>query len=250
MEGALIVPRITTRGYYDRRTAERLKQREYGVYPVNLLGDLVKLDEFVVVVHGMRNDSRGAASKVLIVADTLENLNYAGKVIGFSYDSDVIGGHQRSNLGALQVAREIAIMNGLHLARFVQDINMANPNTRIRIMGHSLGSEVVVHAIRHLSRFKNRNSVEAVYLFAASIGREYLNQSQVLESLQYTIRTTLTNYYFTNDEELQIGHSNGHNPYPAGLYGIGCKHDVIRDVRVHPLNHRFSSYAAVMPSFP
>lgn len=210
----------------------------------------MKLDEFVVVVHGMRNDSRGAASKVLIAVDTLSNLKYTSKIIGFSYDADIIGGHQRDNLEALRVARTIATMNGLHLARFIQDIKAENPNVRIRIMGHSLGSEIAIHAAQHLYEFKNHNSVEAVYLFAASIGREYLNQLQVLRSLQYTIRTKLTNYYYTDDEELKISHSNGHNPYPAGLYGIESDLDMIRDVRVSPLNHRFSSYTAVLPSFP
>lgn len=246
----MTVPRITTRGYYDRRTARRLKQRKYGVYPSNLFKDLVKLDEFVVVVHGMRNDSRGAASKVLIAADALADMNYTKKVIGFSYDADVIGGHQRNNLGALQVARTIATMNGIHLALFIQDIKIENPDASIRIMGHSLGSEIVIHAAQHLHELKNHNSIEAAYLFAASIGREYLNQPQVSRSLQSVIHTTLTNYYYTDDEELQIGHNNGHNPYPAGLYGVGSNLDTIQDVQVSPLNHRFSSYAKVLPSFP
>lgn len=246
----MIIPRITTRGYYDRRTGGRLKERDYGVYPHGLLKELVNLDEFVVVVHGMRNDSRGAASKVLIATNTLTEMNYTGKIIGFSYDADVIGGHQRDNLEALRVARAIATVNGLHLAKFIQDIRSENPDVRIRIMGHSLGSEIVIHAAQRLDELNNYNFIEAVYLFAASIGREYLNRPSVLESLQHTIRTKLVNHYYTDDEELAIGHNNGHNPYPAGLFGIQSSLDMIQDVQVSPANHRFFSYMAVLPSFP
>lgn len=246
----MTVPRITTRGYYDRRTGIRIKQKDYGTYPPNLFKNLTKLDEFVIVVHGMRNKSSGAASKVAIAADRLTRLNYTHKTIGFSYDSNVINGHLRNNLEALRVARTIATMNGFHLARFIQDIKKTNAGVKIRVMGHSLGSEVVIHAVQNLFGFEEADAIEAAYLFAASIGRQHMNRPSVRKAIKYTIRTKLNNYYYTNDEELQISHRNGHNPYPSGLYGIKSDTDAIQDIKVSPENHRFFSYAAVLPSFP
>lgn len=245
-----MIPRITTRGYYDRRTGRRIVRRDYGEYPRGLVGSLRELDEFVVVVHGMRNDSAGAAAKVSIATEALAGLGYDGKIIGFSYDADVINGHKRGNLVALRVARDIATENGQSLAKFINDMVSGKPRIRIRIIGHSLGSEVVVESIRHLAKMRTGPAIEAVYLFAASVSRSYVNLAAVSEDIRRAVRGPVTNYYYTKDEELQIGHDSGHNNYPIGLFGSGADTGAIKDVQVRPLNHRFTSYAAVLSAFP
>lgn len=245
----MIFPRITTRGYYDRATGATINNRKYSVFPPGLGRRLSGSSEIAIMVHGMRNDSVGAASKIQIATQRLAELGYAHPVIGYSYDSNIAGAHlARNRTQALAVARVVARKNGLNLASFIADFKEANPDTAIRLLGHSLGSEVILRAIHLLDQKNAPGMVEAVYLFAASATRQEMSRSG--EVLGRVIRDGLTNYYGPNDEELSEGHKSGVNPYPVGLCGMGADLPKCRDVRVSPENHRFASYAAVLKSFP
>ena len=75
-------------------------------------------------------------------------------VVGFSYDSNTLGAHvRRHQRRALEAGRRIARANGRHLARFVTDFkrDRANLGTRVRLLGHSLGSEVIFHTMMYLA---------------------------------------------------------------------------------------------------
>lgn len=245
----MALPRITTRGYYDRATGATINGRKYSLFPPGLVRRLSGSAEIAIMVHGMRNDSAGAASKIQIATQRLAELGYTHPVIGFSYDSNIAGAHlARNRARALAVARIVARKNGLNLAFFITDFKRASPETAIRILGHSLGSEVILSAIRHLDQKNAPGMVEAVYLFAASVTRQ--DMSRCGAALGGVIKAGLTNYYGPNDEELSEGHGSGINPYPVGLCGMRAGLPGCRDVRVSPENHRFASYAAVLESFP
>ena len=241
--------RITTRGYYDRRTGDLRRHARYSVYPPNLLKTLAGSPEVAIMVHGMRNDSAGAASKVRIASERLASLGYAHPVIGFSYDADVVGAHlERNYRQVLGVARMIARQNGLHLAAFLEDFAQNNPATSIRMLGHSLGSEVIVSAARNLYGGGRGPFILSVHLFAASATQDAVRSAQPM--LAAAVSGMIKNYYHTGDEELMQGHDSGLNPCPVGLCGAGMKWDQLRDILVSPENHRFASYAAVLDSFP
>lgn len=243
-----VVGRVTTRGYYDRRTGGVLRARRYSVYPPNLLKVLAGSPEVAIMVHGMRNDSAGAASKVTIASERLASLGYGHPVIGFSYDSDVVGAHlRRGYVRALEVARTIAEKNGLHLAAFLEDFARSH-DTAVRLMGHSLGSEVIVSAVRHLRRGGHVPPIRSVHLFAASATREEVASARHI--LDEAVSDSIKNYYHTGDEELARGHDSGLNKYPAGLCGMGFDDEKFQNIPVSPENHRFASYAAVLESFP
>ena len=243
-----VVGRITTRGYYDRRTGGALRARRYSVYPPNLLRKLAGSPEVAIMVHGMRNDSAGAASKIRIASERLASLGYGHPVIGFSYDSDVVGAHlRRGYTRALGVARVIAEKNGSHLAAFLEDFTRSHA-TAVRILGHSLGSEVIISAVRHLSKGGHAPPIRSVHLFAASATREEMASARRM--LDGAVSDAIKNYYHEGDEELARGHDSGLNPYPAGLCGMGFDDDKFQNIPVCPENHRFASYAAVLESFP
>ena len=243
-----VVGRVTTRGYYDRRTGGVLRARRYSVYPSNLLSMLAGSPEVAIMVHGMRNDSAGAASKVVIASERLACLGYDHPVIGFSYDSDVVGAHlRRGYVRALEVARAIAEKNGFHLAAFLEDFARSH-DTAVRLMGHSLGSEVIVSAVRHLRRGGHTPPIRSVHLFAASATREEVASARHM--LDEAVSDSIKNYYHEGDEELARGHDSGLNKYPAGLCGTGFDDEKFQNILVHPENHRFASYAAVLESFP
>ena len=242
-------PRITTRGYYDRATGATINSRKYSLFPPGLGRKLSGSSEIAIMVHGMRNDSAGAASKIQIATQRLAELGYTHPVIGFSYDSNIAGAHlARNRTRALTVAKIVARKNGFNLALFIADFKETSPEATIRLLGHSLGSEVILSAIRYLDQKNALGMVEAVYLFAASVTRQDMYSSGAV--LSRVIKAGLTNYYGPNDEELSEGHESGINSYPVGLCGMGAGLPKCRDVSVSPENHRFASYAAALESFP
>lgn len=241
--GGAPAPRITTRGYYDRATGDALRSGRYSLFPRGLAKRLAGAPEVVVVVHGMRNDSAGASAKVDIATGRLRSLGYAHPVIGFSYDSDVLGAHKTGS-GPLATAKAVAAKNGAHLAWFLEDFGKSSPDTRVRLVGHSLGSEVILSALGRL----DRATVEAVYLFAASAGRRDMEAAQ--GTIRRTLAGRLTNYYWPGDPVLLEGHASGDSPYPVGLYGTGGAIPRCDDIQVAPENHRFASYAETLDAFP
>ena len=60
--------------------------------------------------------------------------------------------------------------NGRNLAMFIEDFKSDSPETKIRLMGHSLGSQVILSTVGHLAKKSQNNGiVESVYFFGASI---------------------------------------------------------------------------------
>ena len=56
------------------------------------------------------------------------------------------------------------------MTSFITDFKRKSPNTKIRVMGHSLGAHVIHSTIKNLARnAKNSGILEAVYFFGGSI---------------------------------------------------------------------------------
>lgn len=211
-----------------------------------MLKSLAGQKEVAIMVHGMRNDSAGAASKARIASDRLNSLGYGHMVIAFSYDSDVTGAHLRDNYRAVEVARIIAERNGYHLAAFLEDFAQKSPHTSVRLLGHSLGSEVIVSAVCIIHDTCVWAPIRSVHLFAASsIQNDVISARPALEGV---ISGDIMNYYYIHDEELGRGVEVGRRP--VGLYGMGIGTRKFQDIRVSPENHRFVSYMNVLKSFP
>ena len=157
------VPRVTTRGCYDLHTGRPLRRPAgYRLYPKSFFHGLAGAREITIMVHGFRNDDRGASEKTMIAQGALRRLGYGHPVVGFSYDSNVRGAHIRGcEQRALAVGRRIAEANGRHLAAFLAWFRGtdANRHTRVRLLGHSLGSEVIYGTIMHL--YSSRGTARA-----------------------------------------------------------------------------------------
>ena len=138
------IPRISTRGYYDLSTGKTLKKNQYYLYPKKDFTKLVDSKELTIMIHGLRNDNAGAIAKVVLAKNRLRKLGYSHPVIGFSYDSNTTGAHLIKHAKhALAVGQTIAEKNGKNLGKFIEDFKSTSPKTRIRLMGHSLGSQVI-----------------------------------------------------------------------------------------------------------
>ena len=117
-----IIPRISTRGYYDLTTGNTIKNNKYFLYPKKDFEKLIGSKEITIMIHGLRNDSAGAIAKVVIAKNRLKKLGYSFPVIGYSYDSNTTGAHLiKYARRALSTGQKIAKKNGRNLSLFIQE---------------------------------------------------------------------------------------------------------------------------------
>jgi len=147
------VTRISTRGYYDLRTGITLKTNFYYLYTKKDFKKLIGSKELTIMIHGLQNDRAGAVAKVILAKNRLRKLGYSHPVIGFSYDSNITGSHSIIHAKhALAVGQIIAKKNGHNLGKFIENFKTTSPKTKIRLMGHSLGSQVILSTVEYLAK--------------------------------------------------------------------------------------------------
>lgn len=247
------IPRISTRKYYDLSTGATLKKNSYYFYPKKNFEKLVGSKELTIMIHGLRNDNAGAVSKALIAKNKLRQLGYLYPVIGYSYDSNTTGAHLISQAKhALHVGQVIAKKNGRNLAAFIEDFKSHSPKTKIRLIGHSLGSQVILSTVERLAvKEKNIGVIESVHLFGASITSDIPSSKKFGKLLDMVIRGKILNYFSPTDEVLFWADKSSYVSGPLGLTGaIGKPISKYHQRKVFPANHRFASYALVLNSFP
>ena len=247
-----IFPRISTRGFYNLDSGITIKNQPYHLYPKRSFDALVGTKEITIMIHGLRNNAPGALTKFVIAKKRLAYLGYKNPVVGYSYDSNTTGAQYISYaLHALHTGLIIAGKNGRNLAKFVTDFKQKSPETKIRLMGHSLGVHVILSMIDNLARnAKNKGIVEAVYFFGGSIPSDALNPRNGSHA-QRIVATKIKNYYSPDDEVLRLADNWNWVNTPIGYRGArGKTISKYSQIMVKPKNHRFASYAAVLRSFP
>jgi len=247
------IPRISTRGYYNLLNGKTLKTNSYYLYPKKDFKKLVGSKELTIMIHGLRNDNIGAVAKVLLAKNRLRKLGYSYPVIGFSYDSNTTGAHLIKHAKrALAAGQIIAKKNGRNLGTFLEDFKQSSPKTKIRLMGHSLGSQVILSTLEYLSKKKqNIGIVESVYFFGASITEDIPSSKKYGKILQTIVNKKILNHYAPSDEVLKWADDEKYVAGPLGLNGtIGKPIKKYHQKLVKPKNHRFASYVAVLNKFP
>jgi len=247
-----IFPRISTRGFYNLDSGITIKNQPYHLYPKRIFDALVGAKEITIMIHGLRNNAPGALTKFVIAKKRLAYLGYKNPVVGYSYDSNTTGAQYISYaLHALHTGLIIAGKNGRNLAKFVTDFKQKSPETKIRLMGHSLGAHVILSMIDNLARnAKNKGIIEAVYFFGGSIPSDALNPRNGSHA-QRIVATKIKNYYSPEDDVLRLADNWNWVNTPIGYRGArGKTISKYSQIMVKPKNHRFASYAAVLRSFP
>ena len=247
------ISRISTRGYYDLLTGKTLKNNSYYLYPKKDFKKLIDSKELTIMIHGLRNDNAGAIAKVVLAKNRLRKLGYSYPVIGYSYDSNTTGAHLiKYAKRSLSVGQKIAKKNGKNLGKFIEDFKSENPNIKIRLIGHSLGTQVILSTLEYLAKKKkNFGIVEGVYFFGASITEEIPSSKKYGKILQNIVNKKIVNHYAPTDEVLKWADSEKHVKGPLGLNGsIGKPVAKYSQKLVRPKNHRFASYAQVLNNFP
>ncbi len=107
------------------------------------------------MIHGLRNNKAAATNKFIIAKRRLKKLGYHYPVIGYSYDSNTKGAHiKKTALKALRAGQRIAKQNGYNLAQFLIDFKQQSPDTKLQLIGHSLGTELILSTIEKLAKNK------------------------------------------------------------------------------------------------
>ena len=243
------IPRISTRGFYDLGSGKTKKSKSYDLYPKKFFDNLGNVQEIVIMIHGLRNNKSGALAKFYMAQKRLSELGYTHPVVGYSYDSNTRGVQYKSHeQDATNVGVEIAKKNGQNLSRFLIDTKLKFPNLKIRLIGHSLGSQVILSA---LVKLKKKNLVESVHVFGASIPANSIQPKNHGKTVQNTINQRFVNYYSKHDGVLKYGFDNSLIPKPLGYSGaIGKTVPKYTQKHVIPRNHRFVSYAQTLKSYP
>jgi hypothetical protein len=247
-----IIPRISTRGYYDLKYGKTIKKNSYFLYPKKDFEKFIGSKELVIMIHGLRNDNAGAIAKVILAKNRLSYLGYHFPVIGFSYDSNTTGAHLLKHVKrALSAGQIIAKKNGRNLAMFIEDFKSASPKTKIRLMGHSLGSQVILSAVEYLAKNQNNGIIESVYFFGASITSDVPSSKKYGKLLDKVIKDKIVNYFSPTDEVLNWANTEKFVKGPLGLNGAtGITISKYTQKLVKPKNHRFASYVVTLKSFP
>ena len=229
-----------------------MRNQTYHLYPKRIFDTLVGTKEITIMIHGLRNNTSGALTKFVIAKRKLVQLGYKNSVIGYSYDSNTTGAQYILHaLHALHVGVIIANKNGRNLAKFVTDFKQKSPETKIRLIGHSLGAHVILSTIKNLAKnTRNKGIIEAVYLFGGSISSDALSVKNA-SYVQKIVATKIRNYYSPYDDVLRSVDDWNWNVTPIGYKGAkGKTISKYSQTMVRPKNHRFASYAAVLRSFP
>ena len=248
-----IFPKISTRGFYDLKTGKTLKNISYDIYPKTSFEKISQKSEIVIMIHGLRNNKSGALAKYVIAEKRLKTLNYKYDVVGYSYDSNTAGVQYKSTaLSALKVGVTIAKKNGKNLSKFIKDLKSKNPSIKIRLMGHSLGAQVILSTVESLAKNSENNGIiESVHLFGASIPANSLSPKIHGNKFQKIVNEKIINYYSPYDDVLKAAHDEKWVDSPIGYRGaLGTTCKKYHQKQVRPQNHRFASYAKTIKSFP
>ena len=247
------IPRISTRGYYNLTSGKTIKTNHYHLYPKKYFESLINSKELTIMIHGLQNDNAGAVAKIILAQNRLRKLKYPHPVVGFSYDSNTTGAHLIAYARhALTVGQVIAKKNGRNLGKFIEDFKITSPKTRIRLIGHSLGSQVILSSVEYLAKKRqNLGIIDSVYFFGASITRDIPSSKKYGKILQGIINKKIVNYYAPTDAVLYWTDKVNYVRGPLGLDGASGKTiPKYHQKLVRPKNHRFASYAAVLNVFP
>jgi len=195
-------PLVSTRSNFNLDTGELLRghnSTDYMAMNVPGLQSSQCPKELVVLVHGIWVDGRIGVNALEDSSEifdrarmSLAHNHYTNPLVGFSWDSNTKISIDGSgwNIGKL-----IAKDNGPKLAQFILDYmntcKQHNQDTKIRLIGHSMGARVILSALESLDSNQqwNRNNfkISSVHLLGAAVDDE-----EVSKNILYIVRNPIS----------------------------------------------------------
>lgn len=192
-------------------------------------------DELLVHAHGFMNTERSAIRLFETMRQSLRKHGYDHPVVGFSWDSNWNPNRWWSTV-------RIAKRNGTKLAQFVREYRKRNPDTTVRVTGHSLGGQV---AVSTLDALRAQNGKQKVGVASASLLGAAVRAHAVAQDGEYgpaisAVPGRCDNFYSSNDWVLlgafgpaelssAVGRTGAKGSTPDGY----ADHDVSDQVNSH-----------------
>lgn len=172
-------------------------------------------DELLVHCHGWQNDADCGKQRLNETRAAYDEQEYDGFVTGLVWDSSY----------AWWNAKEIADKNAVKLANFLTDFKDENPETTIRLQGHSLGARVVAETMFQLDEELAHDVVTSVIFMAGAIenhsvsmdgryGSAIENAAQHAENFWMEDDTILDWAFTTYEASKAIGNDGCDGPKP------------------------------------
>ena len=118
--------------------------------------------ELLLFVHGYNTPFGGAAERAARLAVELQ---YPGAVVLYTWPSD-------GSLASYRADQGDARASGVHLARFLRELQLAAPGRRLSVLAHSMGSEVLASALRQLDSTRQSLALGEVTLVSPDLAAD------------------------------------------------------------------------------
>jgi pimeloyl-ACP methyl ester carboxylesterase len=197
---------VSTRGHFDIAWGNEYLVDGYDATDYDVTGDVPGYEgdppeELVVMIHGFSQTPKEAREDIIGPASGgFRAAGYDGPVVGYTWDSDF------DTLEWWDTV-DIATRNGLKLGQFLADHHDRSPDTTVRVVGHSLGAEIVLNAIEELDRAKIRDAVDSVTMLGAAVDDEAPStwagplEDEYGHEIERAVGS-FDNFYKTDDETL------------------------------------------------
>jgi pimeloyl-ACP methyl ester carboxylesterase len=226
-----IVSEVSTRDHYDTESTNL--KASHTLYDYRTIGSIPGFTpgttppaEIAIVVHGWDNQPTEAQTRFQRARASLRILGYQGPVVGFTWDSNT--GWGPSNAFGFDEGKAIAISNGRKLANFIDTFRARCPNTKIHLMGHSMGTRVVLEAIYALgydgyyawNRQLAGTRIDDVHLLGAAVDNEEPQMNARYGQAIWFEVGRCFNYYDPEDDILEFLYPPEEGDYALGETGI------------------------------
>lgn len=233
------------------RLADGRSEREYGLRgPIPGWATDEAPDDLLVMVHGWGAGSEAALGRLALFRDSARDAGFDGDVVGFSWDADQSPVEWRHGV-------TVAARNGVKLGQALHDYGVDHPGTRLHVVGMSLGSEVVLEAIRALHAAGLEDAVATAHLLGGAspsgsvathgrYGDAIADAAGAVHNYWTPLDATVNGLYRVAEDGSGLGGSGSRGPTPPNYHdhevevtdhfsyylpGSGCLDAVIESIR-------------------
>jgi len=204
-----VIPVVSTRGHFRNGTLNpghnAYDYAVAGVIPGLTPGSVPPRD-LLIIVHGFNNTPLKAANVFALASDSLAKDNFDGEVIGFSWDANTQA--DPWNMTGFHECRRNACGNGSKLARFIVEYKERCPDTRVHVMGYSIGARLALEAALALENdpalARSSVVIDTIHLVGAAVDNEEVQTDERYGVAIENRVGTLYNYYSTEDNLLGV----------------------------------------------
>lgn len=208
------VPMVSTRDHFNTSTGETLAAESYDQLESRFFNNICVNDEVSIYVHGIWTNPGGhiptSAENAEEVFDrlkmSLDSVGYHYPLIGFTWDSDTSIDPEGTGWN---VAKYIAKENGPKLADFIIDLknhcmDQNLPDIQVRLLGHSLGSRVILSALGSLENDVEWNANGFKILSVNLLGGAVDNYEVLKGNVNETLDEENIKHYYGQPIENQV----------------------------------------------